>query len=558
MNNKLQQILKKLSQGAKESVQNGNVLSDFDCYMHVERPVEKDLRKKIEAVQENGGGIVFLVGNAGDGKSHAFSCLKSLYPDFYFYNDATESYSPKANSTETLSIVLREYEDDRIETTKSKYVIAINLGKLNAFVESFGYGSNYSKLTSRLKLLFEKDTDYGFKIDCIETDRIKICQFQFQNIYEFDINKENEAIVNSEFLMCLLEKITFKSDANPFYKAYCETKDDIDSCCSPEVINYELLMLDSIKNAIVKYIIEAIVRFKLTVTPREFLNFIYSILVFEKIGSYKKNQDFFKSLLPTLLFEGDENSFLRTIKTLDPLKEGNKEHNSDLGVLFTSLDIPTNVISQELLSSLPRDLIQTVKDFYGDNGRRIEDISKLLFRLKHLLDYHSESSVYTSFLNVIAGCCNDNKYCKNELFQLVRKSIPRSYGSYYERDKVVPLNIQGGKSKLFAPVVIKFESTQSHYLNSNVFDPYITMTIMANEKKISLDIDYGMYSYLTSLATGKLTLNYSNSKNMKYYKFISDVIKASKSEENVIALYPHTSYSVGYDEVLNIISIEAV
>ena len=66
---------KRLSQGSKQSVQCGLELDDFDEYMHVDRPIDKAVRKAMDSIRLNGGGILFLVGSAGDGKSHI---------DFYF------------------------------------------------------------------------------------------------------------------------------------------------------------------------------------------------------------------------------------------------------------------------------------------------------------------------------------------------------------------------------------------------------------------------------------------------------------------------------------------
>ena len=56
-----------LSQHSVDSVQNGNVFTNWDEYMHVERPIESKLKEKMEEIDNAGGGIVLLVGSAGDG-----------------------------------------------------------------------------------------------------------------------------------------------------------------------------------------------------------------------------------------------------------------------------------------------------------------------------------------------------------------------------------------------------------------------------------------------------------------------------------------------------------
>mgnify|MGYP006889146523 CR=1 FL=1 len=69
----LVKIFRRLCQGSKESVQSGLELDEFDNYMHVERPIDKAVRDTMDEIRVEGGGILFLVGSAGDGKSHMIS-----------------------------------------------------------------------------------------------------------------------------------------------------------------------------------------------------------------------------------------------------------------------------------------------------------------------------------------------------------------------------------------------------------------------------------------------------------------------------------------------------
>ena len=105
-------LIKRLSQGSKQSVQCGLELDDFDEYMHVDRPIDKAVRKAMDSIRLNGGGILFLVGSAGDGKSHMISTLKKDYTDFEFRNDASESPWRTVSSILTLVIdVLGNFTD---------------------------------------------------------------------------------------------------------------------------------------------------------------------------------------------------------------------------------------------------------------------------------------------------------------------------------------------------------------------------------------------------------------------------------------------------------------
>ena len=66
---KLCHILFKLSQSSIESVQTGNGFSEIDNYLHTERPISSELLDRMIEIDQAGGGIILLVGSAGDGKS---------------------------------------------------------------------------------------------------------------------------------------------------------------------------------------------------------------------------------------------------------------------------------------------------------------------------------------------------------------------------------------------------------------------------------------------------------------------------------------------------------
>ena len=104
-----------LSQSSVHSVQSGITLSKLDAYLHVERPVESRLLEKILSIDEVGGGLILLVGSAGDGKSHLISKVKAVcdWDDTCFYNDATASSSPKKTALDTLKEALVDFNYNR-------------------------------------------------------------------------------------------------------------------------------------------------------------------------------------------------------------------------------------------------------------------------------------------------------------------------------------------------------------------------------------------------------------------------------------------------------------
>lgn len=534
----LADIFRRLGQGSRGSVQNGNSLDELDRYLHVSRPVENILQQKMQRVDKAGGGLVLLVGSAGDGKSHLISSLRDrgLFADFEFYNDATVSFSPDATAIDTLRQALAEFSDSKIDSTHMKMLLAINLGKLNEFIEDSKAHQLYSRLINVVRPIFYDDGIAAVT----DTTRIMVVQFTNQQIYEMRQDDDSEYPVDSDFIRSILGKITVRSTANPFYRAYEDSKPVDSSQIDPVVLNYELLCIPEIQDTIVKMTIEAIIRFQLMMTPRDFLDFISRIVVCKNYAGYEPANDFFTSMLPTLMFSGGDNRILRSIYNLDPLKYSNLDHDGDLAVLFTSVRYPRNYIGEELSRLIPPEIISKINGFYDSNGKFIKQISALLFRLKHLLAYHSESASYRKFLSLYHGFINNDSQSMKYIYQLAGRCIVRHYGSYLRRhnDNLVPLNIQGSDYKLFARVYKKYGTPVMQYSGPNEFYPYITLRwkVGPEADDVSLRLDYDLLDYLLDLDNGMLNVNYENDKSLEFNRFIRQLTKHSNQAEEVVII----------------------
>ena len=159
-----------LSQHSVDSVQNGKEFTYWDEYMHVGRPIESKLIEKMDEIDNAGGGIVLLVGSAGDGKSHLISRIKQMsdWGEGGFYNDATASSSPKKTAIDTLKEALVEYKDENLYQTCKKLVLAINLGKLNALIDDEEFKTDYKEIVnSTMPIIIQK----GLRSSCLPTNR---------------------------------------------------------------------------------------------------------------------------------------------------------------------------------------------------------------------------------------------------------------------------------------------------------------------------------------------------------------------------------------------------
>lgn len=526
---------RKLSLNSIKSVQSGHSLSELDSYLHVERSVETELYEKMKEIEKNGGGIVLLVGSAGDGKSHLLSRARHDFNwvnDYLFYNDATASCSPSKTAVQTLKEALADFSDASIETTTHKLVLAINLGKLNAFVEDIDVKNTYSKIIRVIEGVIADDD----KITIKETSRIKVILFNREQMFEFDPGKDIST-VKAPFLSEILKKIVDKNEKNPFYRAYLEDQKNLNCEFDPVYLNFEMLQSSKVRNTIVKGIIEAIVRFKLIITPREFLDFIYSIVIPDDPENFNERKDCYRLLLPSLLYRGGTNPIQKAFFMLDPVIYSSIEHNNILMELFTSYTIPEKgkKIMQDAL--VPQHIINIIDTFYKNNGRQLIDTTKFVFRLLHILEYHSECRVYTDFINLLIKILNNDRDANQDIYIMVEQVIPRHFGSFYRERKMIPLGVQGGEYKLFANLDFRAQEIDSPFdlEKPSQFPLWFKMKWKVGEEEICLKVDYQLYSYLKDLEQGRLVTVYENERNLLFDTFLRELVdKANMSMVTIV------------------------
>lgn len=532
---KLVKVFKRLSQGSKQSVQNGQDLDAFNKYLHVERPIEKAVRKEMDEIRAQNVGLLLLVGSAGDGKSHMIASLKKDYPDFKYRNDASESPDPQMEAREYLKLCLEDFNDNSIATTSAKLMVAINMGKLSEFIDEEDVKNRFHELVSCAKTLFDEDN-----LHHVQTRKIRIVSFGNHQIFELYPEKKDDYPVDSEFIRAVLQKITNPSKENIFYQAYKESKPVVDEY-DPAYINYELLCIPAIQDSIVKILIESIIRFKLLLTPRELFDFVYRIVVPNSIKEFKKSTHFFSSLLPSLLFEGGDGKIFKTIALLDPLKQGCIDHNKILSDLFTSTKVPTH-INSALQGKVHQVFFDSLTQFYQNNRNDVDNISKLIFRLDHLLEYHSESEEYRDFLDILCGYYNKDTDRIDKLYEKIICCIPHYYGSYTNEDHVVPLNIQGRDYKLFVNCkdlmpVWNDEDVDFNQENRNQFVIEI-MTRWNVNSPLTLKVEYQLYEEICKICKGKLTLATERDHNLLFGRFINELVMQTDYQNSIIIISP--------------------
>ena len=533
--------LTKLNDSSKESVEGSESLSKFKNYLHVERNIEEELSNKLEDSLTSKCKLIMLCGSVGDGKSHLIAHLNDTHPDlmknFTIVNDATESEAFNKTCIDTLVNKLSSFDDDHIDETDEKLLLLINLGVLNNFIHSDIVNQKFSRLLNKLDNLsiFDSD-DFSNKLD---DDFISVISFSDYYIFEFDQEHPNK--VKSNFVSELFSKIASPNEENPFYEAYWADKND--GVNNSIIKNYEFFMMPNVQDMIIFNIIKIIIKYKMFISTRELLNFIYEILVPANITNFDGNyssRGYLEELLPNLLFGSDDRGdILKAINLEDPtLKRVEITDNLliDLNTGMELLDLFNKYMDIEDLS-----FFEDIFDFdviyndYKDEDKKI--ISMTILRLSNLfgkeevknnlnkksyLDYID----YLYYYNV-----GEQKHLKNLISDIEHAIFTwkgRLSNDYICIEKL-------NKFKLGKSLNIEFKGISNLGAGDlNRFKTSMSLPFFKNgcpDESIKLNVDYSLYEVITKLVKGYKPNNSEQKDLILFNEFIDNIISFNSSNK---------------------------
>ncbi|WP_051541845.1 DNA phosphorothioation-dependent restriction protein DptF [Clostridium lundense] len=334
----------------KESVEGLEEFTPFKRYMHIERQDEKELGELIlKANESNRAQLILVCGTVGDDKAHIISYFNNKYPNimknFTIHNDATESLEPNKTSMDTLNEVLHNFSDEKINKSKEKFILAINLGTLNNFIDS-QYGEKFSVLKKYIQ--DKKILDTGSENSSFDESS----SFQFIKFSYYHILTLKHGEVHSNYIKSLITKIIDSSEFNIFYNSYKKNCTECNNCnCCPIKANYELLANEKVQESIVDLLVQCIIKKKIIISTRALINFMYEVIVprsyidvnsqmFKNNISKLNNLDYVKSLMPNMIFDHKEVSFIfEALNSLDPLNVTNQKVDDFIIEFNNSKDI---------------------------------------------------------------------------------------------------------------------------------------------------------------------------------------------------------------------------
>lgn len=553
--------LKKLKESSKEAIEGIEAFSPFKEYIHISRKVEEEFLDQI-AETENAGEVkkLFLVcGSVGDGKSHIISQLKhkhaNLLKEYKVHNDATESDNPTKNYKEVLDFLLDPFSDAHIDENQPyKLVIAINLGTLNNFIEEERFKNKYSQLREFVntnKIIEDEIVD--------EYRHNKMNYVNFSDYSLFHLRPEG---ATSTFMDDLFEKITREDLGNPFYVSYqnyCLENCEHQKYC-PLKNNYNLLSLKTIQNSIIQLLIEAMIKYKIIISVRSLMDFIYSILVpieFENLVDKKRlneiqlhlfnEEEYWRLLLPNILFEHkNRNVIFNALHYLDPLNDRIEAIDEFLVDINTTEDKNSIFISKFNYGEFSI-INQIMTDLYTDKicDTNLNYLVKSYIRSARLLNEPliPERKIYSAFINELYNYnVGDISQMKN-LYKVVIDSIYKWNGKAEKNwinidDQAISNEFTVSQELKIEPDVVIIESEKQqnrvYKFENNI---KVRLKHTSAPSGIEFIIDYDLFELLVKVNYG-YKLNSKDKEN--YIAFIdsfNSLLSQGEKNKNVKILH---------------------
>lgn len=549
----------KLNTSSIESVEDDN-LSRFKEYLHVDRPIQKEFSEALNnAISSDSSHLVMLCGSVGDGKSHLIAKLKkknaALLNQFDIWNDASESDDPDKDSSniDTLAHVLNPFNDNNINNSTEKLILAINLGVLNEFLDSSYADEEFSKLKSIIEDadIFESDN----VSHSICGDKVSFVTFSDYNMFELN-DDENSNYVSSKYISDLFNRITQKDIGNPFYRAY--RKDRESNFISPIIYNYEMLIDKDVQKTIIDYLIKISLKYRKLISSRDLLNFIYEIIVppeVLKIEDLDDIKDFMEYSLPNLLFgERSDSPLLKFFNELDPTFYRNESLDQFIIDLYVKDD--TKRILDDYLYLNRFDFLKEYKESLGnfkkfDNSEK-EKVATTLIRFAIFIGKNSikrtfKDEIYLKYLRYLYAYNMGSFIGYSDLFKEIKEAIFQWKGS--NEKNMMCINILDS-FKVYKSLRLKQVDRSKKYLSEDSCNRFkteikIVFLLQSNNEEISLNVDYSLYESISKLLNGFRPSQSDREDLINLDEFINDLLsKDSEKDLFVVSLNRDAKFSL--------------
>lgn len=546
--------LKRLQDSSQEAIENANTFSHFKKYMHVERKIQSDLERILVKNKElDSASLILLCGSVGDGKSHLLAYLKENKPEllngYEIFNDATESFSPNKNAMETLEEILRDFSDQEIGKSNKKVILAINMGVLHNFITLEHEEVTYEALN---KFVENSDLFSQNITTCYSEDHFDLISFGDYHSYEL-----TEKGPQSSFFLTLLNKIFNQEEENPFYMAYQE--DIANGIRTMAHENYAFMQESYVQKQIVNLIIQTLVRFKLVISARAFLNFVADIIIPDNLKRINVISEFEKleQSVPSLMFLRKERSaILKTLHELDPVHK-RSSHIDQIIIDLNTLNEWDVILNRYVMSNKGMEWLHPFIDQEKLTGYAFTHFSETVIRLAYLTNedfaQKIEDYTYHKYVRKLFYFNFGNKIEIKEFYEEIKDALFKWKGS--PKKGYIYLNKPSDKYRLAQLLNLKPAIDHLKFNQKDTLESFKSSIVLAyhngdSSNKILLEIDYQLYSLLVRVCEGYCPNKKDEEDAIKFTEFVEKIMKFGEKKNELLVHFPNDSrfYKLNRDD----------
>lgn len=540
---KLGELMGQLSMRSREAVVDAESFSDLKKYMHVKRDIQYTLENELQVLFKKNKGVVFLVGNVGDGKSHLLAYMKDKYQDEFLnsrvdiINDATESDRPNQTAIETLLRKLQPFSDSMMMRDSSRLIVAINLGVITNLLTELRKIGGFNQLVSYLEKSGIVTGEVQEYTDAIFSN----VSFFTQKSFEIENGQTKSAFYEEMF-----NRVFSKRDNNPFYKAYLQ---DVASRRERTLHKNFALMLDErIKQSVIYLLIRAQIEYKQIISARVLMNFMYDIVFTnrEKIT--------YDSYLPFLIFDNaDASPLLETISKMDPTSNQTKaidELSIDLFHAPNVLEIIEQRLGKENYSEF-----KFMFDLFRDKEeipRYFVVLVNTLLRVEFLLNARNsmlDNQAYKEFVLTIQEVRDNSR--SGSLFELVNRSLDYWNGNIGKEEYVVKMRSNNATT---VAVKLDLEPVSMLAQGSEIILTIENENAVSGKEYSNIEIDYRTFELLQRVVKGYVLKKEDRQTAIKFDEFVSSVTRNAKATKTNLLYSPKVGKTFelknSYDKVV--------
>jgi DNA phosphorothioation-dependent restriction protein DptF len=522
-----------LQSSSKESVVHAESFGSLRAYMHVVRPIQEMLTEKLEVARKSPSpSLILLCGSVGDGKSHLLAYLMENRPDLFeevlVHNDSTEAHNPSENALETLERVLHHFDasPEKARTT----IIAINLGVLHNFYHLQKSKGRFNQVTSFIDRseVFASAASNGKS-----EGHFHLLNFSGEQFYEVTSNG-----ATSRVCLEIIRRITAKDEKNPFYKSWL--KDIQQENVTAAHQNFELLQHESVQQAVVKALVEAMIKQKVIISMRALYNFIYDIIVPVKVTTAISSlQEHIDAMLPNLLFaHPDRSHLLHILHEVDPVKM-RLQHFDMMLTRFIMTEHPERMVKEILGDRALDGVWERLSEAYGRETQLA--FARLLIRNYALLYPEKIDDIYESFVQLLFAYYTGDEEGMGEVFELLNNVLYMWKGS--PRDGYIYIDPPNKRFRMAITLKVEEsvdEETYGMAEGQNIltrFEPSVRIGYQQDATNHLFDLDYSLFALLKKVASGYRPTKQDVQNALQFAEFHEKLIQGADKTNKLLLVH---------------------